>query len=337
MFFEGILACRGGKKTGRSRFKILLTGLTRFGAAGQEGCWQGQKGAATAGGDDYGLELDRRSIEHGHGGFAGEPVGQKEMNKPQICAYAGSTPLTLCILLFVMECHPLFAKDTFPGNLGSGDPGLHVIYNTTNQYVIYLNDHWEVGNVHSGAYAVDLSQGNYPRRHILLKAVQDIYGGEPEELYPFDEETAFTCNGGAGWSPDGKTYHYWPRKTQVFSTNENAILISTDVYRLAHARYGLKTNELFLGKIGTNIFYWKPPDTMKVFYRDTNESGAIKFFKLPKHIRDIFGITSALISKKDVAICVSRRTSGLVVVSSPYEDAVFEFSFRDAKPVKGSQ
>jgi hypothetical protein len=237
----------------------------------------------------------------------------------------------------VVECLALVARGAFPDRLGSGDPGLHIIYNATNQYIIYLNEHWEVGYVHSGGYAADLSQGNYPRKRILLKSVQDVHSGEPEELYPFDEKTAFTCNGGAGWSSDGKIYNYWPRKTQVFSTDGNDILISTDVYALARSRYGLRADELFLGKIGTNVFYWKPPDTTKVFYRDASRSGAVKYFKLPKHVRDISGITSAVISEKDVAICVSRKTPGLMVISSPYEGAVFEFSFTDAKQVQGSQ
>jgi hypothetical protein len=43
---------------------------------------------------------------------------------------------------------PTFAGDNRPLNLGSGEPGLHIIYNTTNQYVIYLDEPWTVDCEH---------------------------------------------------------------------------------------------------------------------------------------------------------------------------------------------
>ena len=47
------------------------------------------------------LEMDRRCLEHGQGGLAGEPVAQNEMNELRICDCAGLTPLRLSIQLHI--------------------------------------------------------------------------------------------------------------------------------------------------------------------------------------------------------------------------------------------
>ena len=248
-------------------------------------------------------------------------------------------------LLFVVTASfPLFAGDALPLNIGNGDPTLHIIYNSANQYVVYFNKPWVPEDIHSGGYAIDTEQRGYPKRQILLRSTGSTLEGDPEVLYPFEEQMAFTCpHGGSGWSSDGKTYSYWPRKTQVFSTNEDDILVSKDVYALARSRYGLTTNQLFLGKVGTNIFYWETRDSTKVYYRTAEEKQAARYFKLPKSVLDLYGATKPVLTNKDVGIWVCRKHTRawvlfqLMPTTAGYEDAVFELSFKNAKQVKGNQ
>ncbi len=252
----------------------------------------------------------------------------------------------ISFLFFVLTVSfPLFAGEDLPPGLGSGDPTLHIIYKTKNQYVIYLNEPWVVKDIdmHSGGYAIDPVQRGYTKRQIILRSTESPLEGDPAVLYPFDEQMAFTCPyGGSGWNSDGKTYNYWPRKTQVFSTNGDDILISEDVYALARSRYGLATNQLFLGKIGTNIFYWETRDPTKVYYHTAEGNQAANYFKIQKGVIDIMGITKAVSKNKDVGIWVGRKSPHwaiyrLLYFIAPYEDAVFEESFKDAKQVKSNQ
>jgi hypothetical protein len=155
------------------------------------------------------------------------------------------------------------------------------------------------------------------------------------ELYAFDENAAFTCEGGS-WSADFKTWNYWPRKTQVFSTNADSILLSDDVYALAWSRYALTTNQLFLGKIGMNIFYWETRDSTTVYYHSAEKVRATNYFKLPKGIIDIDGVTRAVKANKDVGFYPLRKSSGLFHYS-PYQHVFIEVSFKNAKQVKGKQ
>jgi hypothetical protein len=69
-----------------------------------------------------------------------------------------TTHRIISFLLFVVAANfPVFAGDARPLNLGSGEPGLHIIYNATNdyptnQYVIFLDEPWTVGDGLIGGY-----------------------------------------------------------------------------------------------------------------------------------------------------------------------------------------
>jgi len=249
------------------------------------------------------------------------------------------TPRIISFLLFIVSASfRLLAEDAIWLNLGSGEASLHIIYDTNNRYVIYLNEPWTVGkwDVHSGGYAIDPTQRGYRKRQIILKC-GNVWESDPQELYPFDEQTAFTCRGGDGWTSDYKVYNYWPRKTRVFCTKVDGLLVFEDVYALAHSRYGLKTNQLFLGKIRTNVFYWETQDPSKVYYRGAEEKQALNYFKLPKAVFDLYGVTKAVNTNKDVGIWTGRRSPGWFNWICPNEDAVFEVSLKNAKHLKGNQ
>ena len=128
----------------------------------------------------------------------------------------------------------------------------------------------------------------------------------------------------------------WPGKTQVFSINGDEVVVSNDVYALARARYGLNTNQLFLGKIGTNIFYWETQDLMKVYYRSAAGESATNYFEFPKGILDFEGVTRGIKERENIGFAVLRKSKGFFHYS-PNEFAFIEVSFKDAKPVKGNQ
>jgi hypothetical protein len=234
----------------------------------------------------------------------------------------------------------LFAGEDLPPGLGSGAPCLRIIWNATNQYIVF-ND-----------LSYVQSWPGWPEKkpiQVLTKRNFDIHtitepGLEHQngiEIYPFDEDTAFFCMGRSEWSPYYKTCS-WPRKTCVFSintTNGEIILVSKNVYVLARSRYGLTTNQLFLGKIGTNIFYCANRDLRKVYYRTTAESQAAHYFKLPRNVIDLDGVTRAVENtNKDVAVCGTVK-AGWFDWFDPADahGLSSEFSFKDAKHVKGNQ
>jgi hypothetical protein len=54
----------------------------------------GPAGSATASGDDDGLELDRKTTEHGGGRFPGEPIAQNPMTTFSNMCMCGTDPFT---------------------------------------------------------------------------------------------------------------------------------------------------------------------------------------------------------------------------------------------------
>ncbi len=175
----------------------------------------------------------------------------------------------------------------------------------------------------------------FDRNYGLKEMIQTRrWQGDPQQLYAFDEQTAFTCEGGPGWNPAGKIWNYWPRITQVFSPSSDGILVLEDVYALARSRFGLRRDQLFLGMIGTNIFYWETRDPRRIYFRSLGEKDASKYFLLPRAVIDIFGVTNGVTKKhKDFAFMVFRESGGLIPYA-PYGFNIVEMSFNDAKKVR---
>jgi hypothetical protein len=238
--------------------------------------------------------------------------------------------------------------------LGGGEPGLKIAidFKNTNQFAIYIDEPWTVGP--GLAAGID-------ERHIDVLLDHDYQFKEklhskneridiPEQLYPFDEQEAFTCEGDSSFlndriyktnsfyeciSDDGKTLGFL-RVTAVYSTNAESILISNDVYALARLRYGLTTNQLFLGRIATNIYYFEKGNPRKIFYRGTAETNAVNYFALPKGVLDLYGVTKAVSTNNDIGFVLVRNSVGFFHYS-PNEFAFVEFSFKKAKRAKQDQ
>lgn len=250
------------------------------------------------------------------------------------------------LLFIVAASFRLFAEEDRPPGLGSGAPSLRIswIWNATNRQYIIFNDLTYVQSYREKAdWLPEKRQIQVlAERNFDIQALTEIPRYETFneiELYPFDEETAFFCMGVSEWSPNYKTCG-WPRKTCVFSisiTNGEIILVSKDVYALACSRYGLTTNQLFLGKIGTNIFYCANRDLRRVYYRTIEESQATHYFKLPRNVVDLDGVTRVVENtNKDVAVCGSVRAGWFLNFGAPYHPMSIEFSFKDANHLKGN-
>lgn len=258
----------------------------------------------------------------------------------------------IATLLFVPAASfPLLAGDAGSLALGSGEPGLKIIYKTTNQFVIFVDEPWTVGPGLIGGYydrqiAVLIDRNYGLKEKLQTRAWDDI----PEQLYSFDDSTVFTSEGesrppdnqiyitnriGGYVSADGKLV-YFPRVTQVFSISAGSILVSDNIYAMARARYNLATNQMFLGRIGTNIYYWETEDPRKVFYRAGAGESATNYFELSKGIIDVFGVTRGVKETDNIGFTVLRKSKGFFHYS-PNEFTFIEFSFKNAKQVKGNQ
>jgi hypothetical protein len=235
------------------------------------------------------------------------------------------------LFLVVASSLRLLAGD----NLGTGEPGLKIIYKTTNQFAIYLDEPWTVGP--------DGIIGGYDKRHIdvlfdrnyeLKEKLQTRkWDDNPQQLYSFDVQRGFTCES-AKLGLDPKTFTHWPHQTQVFSINGDFLSVSDDLYALARHQYGLTTNQFFLGKIGTNVFYWEMGDPREAYYRPVTERKTASYFELPAGMIDLFGVTKSV--KKDVGFVVLKKSTGFFSYS-PNEFVFLEFWFKDAKQTTVNQ
>lgn len=241
-------------------------------------------------------------------------------------------------LLVLASSFQLQAGDSPSFNLGSGEPALGIIYNSPNEYAIFIvegaKQSWKPGDY------LDVDFRNGPLKILVARN----FGPEKlspdrsplentENLYPFDKETVFTSFG----DPQNRK-GFVPRETKVFSTNTADILISRDVDALARDRYGLTTNQWFLGKVGLNIYYSETGKPNIVFYRAAEEKQTAKYFKLPKADNLIFGVTKAMSPNKDIGIFAVRTLSWYELHMNSNAQAMFiELSFKDAKQVKSTK
>jgi hypothetical protein len=239
------------------------------------------------------------------------------------------------VSLFLFWLLAFFAKGEPLPTLGSGEPGLKIIYHVTNQFVIYLDEPWTVG--------MDLISG-HDKRHVDV-LIDRNYGLEqklqnkewddmPFQLYPFDDKAAFTCEGADGQlDPDTKSVKMtWPGKTQVFYIQDGELGVTNDVYSLARIRYGLSANQFFLGKIGSNIYFREGLDFRKVFFRAVGGGVATNYFELPSGVIDIMGVTRGIKDRGNVGFELRRKSAGFIHFSDGF--SFIEFPFAQAKHLK---
>lgn len=235
-------------------------------------------------------------------------------------------------LLVLVSGFRLQAGDSPSFILGNGEPSLGIIYESTNEYVIFIDEgaknSWKPGDYLN----VDFRNGPLKivtARHFGPEKLHPdrVPLWNTEKLFPFDETTVFTSFGDT-LNRKGFT----PRETKVFSTSTDSILISRNVDSLARGRYGLMTNQWFLGKLGTNVFYLETGKPNIVCFRNAEVKQAAKYFKLPKSDDLIFGVTKAMSPNKDVGIFAVRRLSWYELSMNSNARAIFiELSFDDAK------
>jgi len=241
------------------------------------------------------------------------------------------------ILLFVLTATlPLFAGGVLPPNLGNGEPCLCIAYYSTNEWAVFVDDlvkkEWKPGEQKDWKQW-DQWIPRYEDKPIKILGGHNIQNadlhGNTYDLFPFDENTVFKCDGDPNIGG-------WPRETRVFSTNG---LISSDVDTLARAEYGLRANQWFVGKIGTNIFYTETGKRNVVYFRSIQEKFAVNYFKLPGVDDIIWGVKKPLDANKDVGFCIDRGLHwyegweyyGWAPNAMP---SFVEFSLKDAKQRK---
>jgi hypothetical protein len=222
--------------------------------------------------------------------------------------------------------------------LGSGEPSLGIIYESTNEYVIFVDEgakhSWKPGDYldvdfRNGPLTIIASRNFGPEK--LSPDRMPLWN--TENLYPFDVQTVFTSFG----DPQNRK-GFVPRETKIFTTNLDSILVSGDVDALARARYGLTTEQWFLGRLGTNIYYWETGKPNIVYYRAAEERQAANYFKLLKADFQIFGVTKAMSTNKDVGMFVDRKLSWYEMHMNSLAQPMFvEFAFKDAKQVKSTK
>ena len=230
--------------------------------------------------------------------------------------------LLLTIAMFASPV-PLHGQGDPSQLLGSGDPGLKIIYKSTNEFVIYDDESWTFGPGLLGGYDERKIKILLDRNYGLRPKIQTRgWSDMPEQLYPFGNGRAFTCEVGSVESN-------WPHTTVLFSLDGTSLSQRNDLYEEARKLYGLTTKQLFLGKIGSNIYYWQRPDARKVFCRSTSDAKAVRYWELPKGVEDVFGVAKS--AKKDVLIEVFRRSTGFFHVA-PFEFSYIDLSLSKSKP-----
>jgi hypothetical protein len=229
----------------------------------------------------------------------------------------------------------LFAKDVRAFDLGSGDPSLHIIFHSANEYVVYADKHYMAYLPKTPGY--DVPPGDWRKgieifvdRNFRLreKLGTDFWREGEQQLYAFGEQTAFACNGTALASTPRRRFVH--RSTQIFSIQNGKMVVSEDVDSLARARYGLTTNQIFLGRVATNIYFWIPPDGRRVYFRDEGARTSGDYFLLPKGVEDVFGATRAASTNRAVAFWGLKKQRAL---QSPVDYFFIEASVEDAKRV----
>jgi hypothetical protein len=135
----------------------------------------------------------------------------------------------ISFLLFVVAANfPVFAGGTRSLNLGGGKSGLKIVFanNTTNQFAIYLDEPWTMGPGLIGGYDKQHIEVLLDHSYGLKEKIQTRrWSDDPQQLYPFDDETAFACEG------DAK-----PPDDQIYTANNMGIYTSADGKRVYFPR-----------------------------------------------------------------------------------------------------
>ena len=222
-----------------------------------------------------------------------------------------------CLLAGIITCIATSLLASQSTGIGDGSPGLKVATKESGAIVIYQDEPTTVG--------IGLMGGMLERK---IKVILDQGYGfrqeamqEQEQLYPFDEQSAFTSEIGS-WGPDYKAWRYVPRKSVGYRLADGRITVFESAQEAAREKYQLKPDEVFLGAIDHKVFFWKAFDPSIVFWR-TSGSAELSSYRLPKRVIDLYGITRGITN--DVGVVVFERSPGLIHYS-PYTTEFIQFS-----------
>jgi hypothetical protein len=235
------------------------------------------------------------------------------------------------------------ADDSY--DIGSGNPGLKVIARSSdpNAVVIY---HELPETPFGGFVGVFMTNENIhvivDRGYGFQKAdMLSLTAGVPLELYPFGSNSAFTDEIGAMEIMKPPVWLQGPPGIGYMLISNN-LTIFTNVQQLARAKYHLNNDEIFLGFLDNKIFFCKNGSgPTKVFWREQGSPGEY-YYRMPKAVRDVFGVTKAFAPDKDVGFVVLRPTQ-LVWPPwdnwflPPYHDDFIEISLLKGKLVQNTK
>lgn len=200
-------------------------------------------------------------------------------------------------------------------SIGSGDPGLKVVSGPSGSFAIFKDE--------PQTFGIGLI-GGWKNRNIQLVIDQGYhfdkaFPGDPMQLFPFSEDSAFSCTGGS-WAPDFKRWDYSRRKYYGYQLIDCRINIITDVQQEATVKYGLGSGDIFLGFINGTVFYWRNFDPSKIYWR-TKDPTKTYYQALPTWVIDLYGAAHGI--KKDIALLAFGKSHGLFHYA-PYTHEVIE-------------
>ena len=222
--------------------------------------------------------------------------------------------IALSVVIFITNITSLDAAS----NLGCGSGGMKVITGLETPAIIREPD-----DTAGWGEQVRLRM----QAELLYSADSAIPSkGELQQLYPLDEESAFTCDA-AGWDfmvhpGSGKKdkWNYVPRKYAVYSLHAGKLSVTGD-FETAVKKYNLPKGAVFLGFLNGITFYWIDYDIKQVFWKTANDALPHRI-KLPRQVIDVFGVTKGL--KKEYGFVVFRKSPGLIHYA-PYTTVLEEF------------
>jgi len=202
-------------------------------------------------------------------------------------------------------------------NIGSGDPGLKVATRSPDAIVIYRDEASTVG--------IGLL-GGMRQRDIRVLVDQNYHFSKstmaiPEQLYPFGTDAAFTTSGG-GWSSDFKHYDYSKKSSTLYRVVGGQVRSEGNALEAARVAYGLDAKDIFLGLVGSRIFYWRTDDPSRLVWRSIGDR-VEHVIGLSRGVIDLLGVTRGI--EKDIGLVVFRKSPGLIHYS-PYTYDFLEFT-----------
>lgn len=199
--------------------------------------------------------------------------------------------------------------------IGCGLAGLKVTGDEKERIIFRWEDNSYVGDGEFGGFQ--------------KKAIEVIYGGRKaqlgntRQLYPIDENTAFTCDFGASHfitAANGRISEQWdcePRVFAIYHLKDGSLTTDSDM-NAVKKELKLAANEVLLGHMDEITFFWRDFDKSQIFWRrdGTNEAHTVR---MPRKTVDIYGVTRGI--KKKYAVLTFAKWPWLY----PYGDEFIEF------------